>query len=139
MTPRSNLQTHCSASVLQVISSWLAFMILLAPIVTLGCVDMGGSIKERLDNLDRSAIYGTCASACTMRLKVACVWPTAYLGFHAAHNGTTPALELWGTETMANHYPEPLRLWYLSGPAHSIEPIWITGRQAIAMGATACH
>ena len=114
---------------------WLAFAVM--PLSLIACVDMGGSIRDRLANLDPAPITGTCASACTMRLKVACVSPGARLGFHSAVNGSPSAIA-WGTQTMADHYPPALRDWYLAGPAHGEDVVWLTGADAVAMGARAC-
>lgn len=125
-------QAPISAPWWQVLACWLAFAVM--PLSLIACVDMGGSIRARLSDLDPAPIYGTCASACTMRLKVACVSPGARLGFHGATSGAVA----WGTATMADHYPPALKAWYLAGPARGVDVVWITGRDAVGMGARAC-
>lgn len=112
----------------------------------IGCVltiiaHMGGSIPDHQAVVrwaERSGcevrIEGDCASACTMLLEVGCVTPAARLGFHRA-KADDP--EFW-TQRMAAPLPPRLREWFLAGPAHSRRVVWISGAEAIAMGATAC-
>lgn len=128
-------QSPVSAPWWQVVGLWLAFAAM--PLSLVACVDMGGSIRERLVNLDPAPITGTCASACTMRLAVACVTPGARLGFHGA-SAYTADQAAWGTQTMADHYPPRLRAWYLAGPARGSNVVWIRGTEAALMGARAC-
>lgn len=113
----------------------------------IGCVltiiaHMGGSIPDHQALVrwaDRSGcevrIEGDCASACTMLLEVGCVAPGARLGFHRA-KGDDPAF--W-TARMAAALPEPMRAWYLAGPANSRRVVWITAAEAIKMGAKSCR
>lgn len=115
--------------------------------------DMGGSIQERLEQVQRLTaqgtpvrIVGTCVSACTLYLGVptSCVFPNARLGFHG------PSTRLQGiplpreeyervSYQMAAEYPEPLRSWFLSDARrYTSTYILISGSDAIAMGARAC-
>jgi len=124
----------------QAVLCQLVFWLMIGVVALVGaCVDPGGSIRERLDNLNPSPIVGTCASSCTMRLKVACITPNARLGFHGA-SSPSPTAAQWGTQVMANHYPEPLRAWYLSGPANlsGSDVVWLTGEEVISLGAKPC-
>ena len=115
--------------------------------------DLGGSVQARIEQVQalrergtRVRIVGTCVSACTLLLGLAatCVMPEARLGFHG------PSTRLKGiplphedferiSRQMADHYPEPLRRWFLAEARLRTDGyITISGRQAIAMGARAC-
>ena len=113
-------------------------LIFVASFLLLSCVDLGGSIGERLETLKPGPIIGICASACTMRIKVACVYSNARLGFHGAINGSSREAIIWGTKTMAEHYPPKLKQWYLDGPSKSDQVVWLTGKEVIEMGAKSC-
>jgi ATP-dependent protease ClpP protease subunit len=115
--------------------------------------DPGGPVEARIAQLqalrDKGTpvrIIGTCLSACTLLLGLAqtCVMPDARLGFHG------PSTRLKGiplpreefervSRLMAEHYPEPLRRWFLAEARMRTDGyITLRGWQAIAMGARAC-
>jgi len=118
--------------------------------------DMGGFYLERITEMaeitlaDQAIeIRGTCASACTLYLGMpdrTCVHPRARLGFHgpqAYRNGRQQAVpEPFRSEvvqTIAAHYPPAFRAWFLEHAAHvSGDVVWMSGREAIALGATPC-
>ena len=114
--------------------------------------DPGGEIGVRLRHLahlrDQGAevrIMGECHSACTLSLGLdtACVSPQARLGFHGprpapGHSLTAAETRGW-TETMAAHYPEPLRGWFLARMAEDPEPLRVLrGADLIRAGVPAC-
>lgn len=103
---------------------------------------MGGSISDHealVRWVERSGcdvrIEGQCASACTMLLAVGCVTPGARLGFHRPE--ASSHLAEW-TRRMARLLPPRLARWYLDGPAASRAVVWITGAEAIRLGARRC-
>jgi hypothetical protein len=103
---------------------------------------MGGSISDHaaaVRVMERAGcmavIEGKCASACTMFLKVGCVTPGARLGFHAPTGTSNPARF---ARIMAEYLPPRLARWYLAGPWKSDIPVWITGTEAIRLGARRC-
>ena len=109
---------------------------------------MGGSIADaeavaRWAQASRCEvrIEGTCASSCTMLLSVGCVMPDARLGFHAPTAGGQRMDEVqraaWAGR-MAAALPPRLAGWYLTGPAYSRAPVWISGAEAIKAGARRC-
>lgn len=118
--------------------------------------DMGGFYLERVTEMADIAladthveIRGTCASACTLYLGMenrTCIHPKARLGFHgpqAFKNGRMHRVpEPFRSEvvaTIAQHYPPAFRAWYLKNAAPlSGRLVWLTGQEAIAMGARAC-
>ena len=94
-------------------------------------------IKER-EVMKRSGkqyvIRGYCGSACTMFLSLpnVCVHPDAQIGFHWPPSNA----EGWKHFYTVN-LPAAMAEWFLDG--HDREPAtWITGRQAIRLGANAC-
>lgn len=86
----------------------------------------------------RVEIAGECSSACTMWLAAACVRPTARFGFHgatAARRSDAYLANLY----MAGFYPPVMQEWYLRGPATGQRLQWISGRDAVGMGANGCE
>lgn len=118
--------------------------------------DLGGMYLERLSTINGIAlsgqtveIKGTCASACTLFLTLednTCVHPRARLGFHG------PQMYIQGrlinvpepertrvVKLVAAHYPPAFRAWFMDNAAHlSGEFVWMTGAEAIALGAKPC-
>ena len=117
-----------------------------------GCVytiydDYGGLLSERIDLIEQYKdrdipveIAGKCFSSCTMHLKDGCVYPDAVLGFHSAVN-KDGEYSVIGTMLMTAYYPPDLEFWFWTTEASSItgkDMIYITGQQAIKLGAKEC-
>lgn len=117
--------------------------------------DPGGSVSERVEIVRRLASAGTnveirgsyCLSACTMYLSLtdACVAPRTIFGFHGPSSALygialSPAkFEKWSI-VMANHYPEPIRSWYMNEGRHRTVGFHrYTGQDLIKMGISECH
>ena len=89
-------------------------------------------------------IEGQCISACTMLLDVpgACVSSGAMLMFHGPQfdYGMTqmPRAEFdhW-SQVLADHYPRRIARWYLAEGRNGQH--WMTGREAIRLGARRCE
>lgn len=115
--------------------------------------DLGGSMEGRLQTIaqfrstgTRVEIRGQCASACTMYLGLpnACVARSSRLGFHGPQSQyygislPPDEFEYW-SRVMADHYPGPIRNWFLSVARHTtMEVITLSGAEVIRMGARAC-
>ena len=112
--------------------------------------DFGGEIGARAEQIealgDRPVeIRGLwCLSSCTMFLGAenVCVAPHVRFGFHAP-------VGFWGkereqyfkyySELIADHYPEPLRTWYLETGRYRTWPmIYFSGTELIEMGVSQC-
>ena len=111
--------------------------------------DLGGDIVLRASRIaamqqtgQEVRITGTCASACTMQLAIGCVTPSARLGFHAPRGVgrklTEKERQRWAA-IIAGYYPDGLAAWYLTGPAFDRRATWISGADAIRMGAKECE
>ncbi|MVO18575.1 hypothetical protein [Parasedimentitalea huanghaiensis] len=115
--------------------------------------DGGGSIAARVSEIESirsrgqkvEIRVGYCNSACTLYLGLpnTCVSPGARFGFHGpqiATKGLTmlpSQFEKW-SQVMANHYPRPLRNWFMNSARHSTDLITIKGDQLIALGVSQC-
>lgn len=135
---------------------WLGPLILAAAVfwLALGAAtirhDMGGPIddrKEDMRDMDGVRIAGDCYSACTLYLGLpeTCVTPDARLGFHSpflrvAGLDVPMPRDQWEavTQDMASHYPPAIAEWFLRNARYHTEPVILTGRQAIEMGARPC-
>jgi len=109
-------------------------------------IDLGGDVGVRGNKINRMIltgerveIRGVCASACTMLLAVGCVYPGARLGFHAPTIHRGPYTVEWWSQAIANYYPQRMADWYLAGPAHNSTMTWITGVDAVNLGAQQCQ
>lgn len=89
---------------------------------------------------------GYCISACTLYLGLptTCVGRDAVFGFHGPNNqvrgvGLPPdRFEYWSV-VMADHYPEPLRSWFLSRGRLVTDGYYrVSGAKLIAMGVPEC-
>ena len=115
--------------------------------------DPGGPIEARVREIARLRgqdarieLRGGCWSACTMYLALSgtCVSPSAVLGFHGPASttyglGLTPEVFEQASRLMADHYPEPLRSWYLrKGRNVTVGFYRISGAQLIEMGIPKC-
>lgn len=115
--------------------------------------DNGGLLVERMRHLSalrrsgqRVEIRGQCVSACTLYLGLprTCVSRDIVMGFHG------PQSELYGialppdefeywSRVMADHYPAPLRRWFLAEGRHEIMGVHrIRGRELIRLGVPEC-
>lgn len=116
--------------------------------------DQGGSVIERARLIRRYRAQGTqleirgqfCMSACTMYLGLSttCVAPDTVFGFHGPSSriygiGLRPELFEYWSRIMANHYPEPLKSWFLKTGRHrTVGFNTYYGHQLIGMGIKAC-
>lgn len=115
--------------------------------------DSGGNMAARVAQIDALRNSGTpveirggCMSACTMylALRATCVSPSATLGFHGPSSQyygialPQKEFEHW-SRIMANHYPEPLRSWFLrEGRNITVGFHRISGRELIRLGVPQC-
>jgi len=109
-----------------------------AVLLIAGCtIDEGGGIYARARELAADPvsrpITGVCISACTLRMKRDCVTPGTLLAFHIP-SPDTPRNRLF----MADHYPPEIAEWFVGEPTDA-SPRWMTGTEAIQMGATQCQ
>jgi hypothetical protein len=100
--------------------------------------DMIDFINERSRMQGSGKTYridGFCASACAMFLSLpnVCVTPRSKLGFHRGDG-------LWEVfrDAYIVHLPPAMRGWYVAN-AETTRTVFITGSQAIALGANACN
>lgn len=117
--------------------------------------DDGGSIRERVEQIDRLNRDGTlvqitgdrCNSACTMYLGMdtVCISPDTVFGFHGPSSqiygvGLSPeAFEFW-SHIMADHYPSPIKEWFLKDVRHIIVGlVRVRGSDLIDLGIPACR
>lgn len=115
--------------------------------------DSGGSVEARLTELSKLRTNGTnvriegfCASACTLYLGLphTCVAKAATMGFHgptSQYPGIPLPYEAFQrvTQTMADHYPTPLRDWFMrKGRLETKGLQKFSGAELIKMGARGC-
>lgn len=114
-------------------------------------LDRGGELPTYMRKVEQARITGQpiqitgqCMSACTLFLGTenVCVTRSARLGFHGPSNRGVPLspvlFELW-SQYMADHYPEPIRTWYLRDARHSIGPMaFVSGQELIRLGVSEC-
>lgn len=116
--------------------------------------DDGGVIQERVDRIARLNREGTlvrivgdrCNSACTMYLGMdtVCVSPNTIFGFHGPSSqiygvGLAPAdFERW-SNIMADHYPSPIKEWFLADARYTIVGlVRVRGKELIRLGVREC-
>lgn len=111
--------------------------------------DLGGSVKRRIQDIQalhasgrRVEIRGErCLSSCTMLLglSTSCVNPRTTFGFHgASRNGDALPVPVFNrvSQVIAQHYPPPLRSWYMEVARYSITDLhFLTGAELIELGA----
>ena len=141
---------------------WLALLLGLArpdaacaaPMVQTVRDDPGGAIADRVTMIRdlrargaRVRIVGGCWSACTMFLALpgTCVARAARLGFHGPGSPRPglalrpDAFERW-SRIVADHYPEPLRGWYLREARHILVGFAeLRGTDLIRLGIPECR
>jgi len=117
--------------------------------------DRGGAVDARVQLIQdykssdvHLEIRGRfCLSACTMFLgmKNVCVSPDTVFGFHGPSSAVygiglaSKAFEYW-SHVMADHYPEPIKSWYLKDGRNRIVGFHeITGRGLIDLGVAECQ
>lgn len=100
------------------------------------------SIQAGNRNFIHTAISGTCASSCTMKLgsNNVCVEPGATLLFHqASHHGTSIKSE-YDTKILMSMYPKNIQNWVRkNGALNSHELTKMTGSEAISLGIPSCR
>ena len=114
--------------------------------------DQGGLVSRRAEEISRILSQGThveirgqvCNSACTMYLGMpdTCVMPQTSFGFHGpSHYGRRLSdrdFEYW-SQVIADHYPDPLRNWYLTeGRTRISDYFRISGTELIRLGVQQC-
>lgn len=116
--------------------------------------DRGGGVIERVQRVRDIRAAGTrieirgeyCLSACTMYLGLenTCVTPETVFGFHGPSSpyygiSLDPAtFERWSL-VMADHYPEPIRGWFLEQGRHRIVGFHrYSGADLINLGVARC-
>ena len=114
----------------------------------------GGGVVARARLIRRYQANGThveirgeyCLSACTMYLTLAttCISPDTTFGFHGPSSrlygiALNPAAFEYWSRVMADHYPEPLRSWFLTNGRHRTVGFHeFSGRDLIDMGVARC-
>jgi len=115
--------------------------------------DRGGYLHDRLielENLQRNGVRveirgRVCFSTCTMFLGLpgTCVDPNTTFGFHGpSRNGRRLAQKDFDyfSQVMADHYPEPLKSWFMTKGRNRISGVYkIKGAKIIQMGVPACR
>lgn len=114
--------------------------------------DRGGYLHDRLielSNLRRNGVHveirgRVCYSTCTMFIGLphSCVDPNTTFGFHGpSRSGRRLAkaeFDYFST-VMAEHYPKPLRDWFMTTGRNKISGVHkMKGRELIRMGVRAC-
>ncbi len=116
--------------------------------------DRGGAVAERAMLIQRYKTNGTkveirgdfCLSSCTMFLSLpgTCVAPETVFGFHGPSSriygiALSPSdFDHW-SRVMADHYPEPLKSWFLSKGRHRIVGFYeYSGAELVNMGIQGC-
>lgn len=116
--------------------------------------DRGGSVRERVELIETYRTRGTrihirgrfCLSACTLYLGLdgTCVAPDTIFGFHGPssqfYGFALPfqSFDYW-SRLMADHYPEPLRTWFIENGRHRIVGFHeFSGQSLIEMGIAQC-
>ena len=116
--------------------------------------DRGGNVMKRARLIQQYKTAGTqleirgryCMSACTMYLGLsnACVASNTVFGFHSPSSriygiGLRPEVFEHWSRIMADHYPEPLKSWFLDVGRHRTVGFHIyNGSQLIGMGIRPC-
>ena len=116
--------------------------------------DRGGPLIERAKIVDAYRILGTrvqlrrryCLSACTLYLGLenTCISSNTVFGFHGPSSPMygialpQRTFDYWSS-FMADHYPEPLKSWFLESGRHRIVGFHsISGARLIEMGIAEC-
>ncbi len=117
--------------------------------------DVGGGVMERAKLIQTYQKNGTrieirgqfCMSACTMYLRLhdTCVTPNTVFGFHGPSSQvygialSSASFDRW-SRVMADHYPEPLRSWFLQEGRHRIVGFHqFSGHDLIGFGVPRCQ
>ena len=95
------------------------------------------------ENQREVKIVGTCVSACTLYLQIACVTPNSKIGFHGVsmygHYVTDENRRI--TKLIADTYPPKLKEWFLKNAVHLYgkDVKYLSGSDVIQMGARKCQ
>ena len=114
--------------------------------------DRGGSLRARIaeiralrDSGQPVRIMGRiCYSTCTMYLGLpqTCVSPQTTFGFHGPSSygrPLDPAVFQRASELIRDHYPVPLRQWYMDTARHRISGLYrVSGAEMIRLGVSPC-
>ena len=103
-------------------------------------LDYYGMVSQGNQYHSRVAIYGVCASACTMKLgsNNLCIDPSATLLFHQAtdNRGVRSVIS---SNIMLDMYPKNIRNWVVrNGALYRNEVTAMSGVEAIRMGIRSC-
>ncbi len=115
--------------------------------------DRGGYLHDRLielNNLRRNGVRveirgRVCYSTCTMFLGLphSCVDPQTTFGFHGPSRSGRRLAQAefdYFSQVMAEHYPKPLRQWFMHTGRKRISGVHkIKGSELISMGVQACR
>ncbi len=114
--------------------------------------DRGGKVIDRVHEVRelkregrRVEIRGNvCYSSCTMYLGLpdVCTLPSTTFGFHGPSRGGVEVgreeFEYYST-LISNHYPEPLKSWYISKARYRISGVYkVKGSELIRLGIEEC-
>jgi len=114
--------------------------------------DRGGLLLDRIENIRQLRATGqpiqiqgrVCFSTCTMYLGLpqTCVSPQTTFGFHGPSSfgrALDAATFSHASSVIANHYPAPLREWYMREGRHEIRALYrFSGADIIKMGVKQC-
>jgi len=114
--------------------------------------DRGGRLRDRLRQINEirrtgqpvQVVGNICYSTCTMFLGLpqTCVSPNTVFGFHGPSSWgrpLEPAVFERASEIISDHYPEPLRVWYMQEARHTIWSLHrVRGSEMIRLGVAAC-
>jgi hypothetical protein len=140
------------------------FILLLISIFILSCSDInlsnsrpyviqedyGGNVlvyERKLAKLKENhrevKIVGTCVSACTLYLQIACVKTNSKIGFHgvSSYGHYVTDTNRMSTKLIADSYPPKLKEWFLKNAAHLYgkDVKYLTGAAVIRMGVKECQ
>jgi len=121
--------------------------------------DTGGDLQDYLEVLKKDskkgvmyALVSRCASACTLRLASACVYPSTSLGFHSPWmDPNDPDVKAMGPEKSAEllqkareilraFYPSKIQAWVdENGALYSKDGFSMSGEEAMKMGVPDCR
>lgn len=136
-----------------VLAALLAFACTASPADVVIRNDPGGRLTDRLDQIARFRAAGTrveirghCDSSCTLLLglPLACVAPTARLGFHGPQSqrygiSLPPDDFTAWSDVMADHYPPGIAAMFMSRwRENTLGIVTITGTEAVRLGARPC-
>jgi hypothetical protein len=145
---------HVAAALVTLV--WLTFPVSVSAAIETVVIrnDKGGGVVDRVRIIRRYQVSGThieirgnyCLSACTLYLNLpnTCVSPQTLFGFHGPSSRVygisldAAAFDYW-SRIMADHYPEPLRSWFLTTGRHrTVGFHGFSGNDLIQLGIAQC-